>query len=73
MQEADFSETDLSGALFDGSDLQQAIFFHTNLETADFRAAGNYSINPETNRIRKAKFSLLGVTGLLDTYGIEIE
>jgi fluoroquinolone resistance protein len=73
IQEADFSEADLSGAIFDGSDLQQAIFFHTNLEKADFRSAGNYSINPETNRLRTARFSLPGVTGLLDTYGIEIE
>ena len=73
MQEADFSEADLSGAQFDGSDLLQTIFFHTNLETADFRSAFNYSINPETNRLRKAKFSIPGVTGLLDSYGIEIE
>ena len=73
MQEADFSEADLSGAQFDGSDLLQAIFFHTNLETADLRSAFNYSINPETNRLRKAKFSIPGVTGLLDTYGIIIE
>ncbi len=73
MQEADFSEADLSGAQFDGSDLLQAIFFHTNLESADFRGAFNYSINPETNRLRKAKFSIPGVTGLLDSYGIIIE
>ncbi len=73
MQEADFSEADLSGAQFDGSDLLQTIFFHTNFETADFRSAFNYSINPETNRLRKAKFSIPGVTGLLDSYGIEIE
>ncbi len=73
MQEADFSEADLSGALFDGSDLLLAIFFHTNLETADFRAAFNYSINPETNRLGKARFSIPGVTGLLDTYGIIID
>ena len=73
MQEADFSEADLSGAQFDGSDLHQAIFFHTNLESADFRAAFNYSINPETNRLRKAKFSIQGVAGLLDSYGIIIE
>lgn len=73
LQEADFSEADLSGAKFDGSDLLQTIFFHTNLETADFRSAFNYSINPETNRLRKARFSIPGVTGLLDTYGILIE
>ncbi|MCW8795447.1 MAG: hypothetical protein OQK67_00080 [Chlorobium sp.] len=38
-----------------------------------FHSAYNYSINPETNRIRKARFSLSGLAGLLDVYDIEIE
>ncbi|HUZ61183.1 MAG TPA: hypothetical protein VMU83_20575 [Hanamia sp.] len=29
----------------------------TNLEKADFRSAFNYSIDPELNEIKKAKFS----------------
>jgi len=73
LQETDFSEADLTGTFFDTCDLLQATFFHTNLEQANFTSAFNYSINPETNRLRKAKFSLHGVVGLLDTYGIEIE
>jgi fluoroquinolone resistance protein len=73
LQEADFSEADLSGATFENCDLLQTTFFHTNLEAANFTSAFNYSINPELNRLRKAKFSLSGVAGLLDTYGIEIE
>ena len=73
LQEADFSEADLTGALFDNCDLLLATFMHTNLEKADFRSASHYSINPEINRIRKARFSIPGVTGLLTTYDIEIE
>ena len=73
LQEADFSEAELTGAFFDNCDLLNATFFHTNLEEANFTTALNYSINPETNRLRKAKFALPGVAGLLDTYGIEIE
>ncbi|NTV05676.1 MAG: pentapeptide repeat-containing protein [Chlorobiaceae bacterium] len=73
MQEADFTEADLSGAKFEQCDLLQAMFIHTNLEKADFRSAFNYSIDPETNRIRKARFSVPAVTGLLDKYDIEIE
>jgi hypothetical protein len=47
-------------------------FENTNLEKADFGTAYNYSINPNLNRIKKAKFSLPAVTGLLDQYDIEI-
>jgi len=73
LQECDFSEADLSEASFENCDLLQAIFMHTNLEKADFRSACNYSINPEINRIRNARFSIPGVTGLLNSYDIEIE
>lgn len=73
LQEADFTEADLTGAFFDNCDLLKVLFHHTNLEKADLRTAFNYSINPDTNRLRKARFSFPGVTGLLDAYGIEIE
>jgi hypothetical protein len=43
------------------------------LEKADFRTSYNYSINPEVNRIKKAKFSTAGIAGLLCKYDIEIE
>jgi fluoroquinolone resistance protein len=43
------------------------------LEKADFRTSNGYSIDPEMNRIKKAKFSLEGVAGLLDKYDIEVE
>ena len=73
LQEVDFSEADMAGAVFDNCDLLLATFMHTNLEKADFRSASHYSINPEINRIRNARFSIPGVTGLLTTYDIEIE
>jgi len=73
LQGVDFTETDLTGAVFDNCNLAQAVFDHTILEKADFRTAYNYSIDPEINRIKKAKFSILGISGLLDKYDIEIE
>jgi uncharacterized protein YjbI with pentapeptide repeats len=73
LREADFSEADLTGAVFSKCDLSGTIFEHTNLEKTDFRSAFNFSINPESNRLRKARFTLPGVSGLLDRYGIEIE
>ena len=73
LHEVDFAEADLSNAIFDNCNLVQAVFDHTNIEKADFHTAYNYSINPETNKIKKAKFSIQGISGLLDKYEIDIE
>jgi len=73
LQEADFAEADLSGAIFDNCDLTRTVFSHTNLQKADFRSAFGYSLNPMDNRIKKARFSTLGIIGLLDSYDIIIE
>jgi fluoroquinolone resistance protein len=73
LHEVDFTECDLNSAIFDNCDLTDAIFQHTILEKVDFRTAYNYSIDPELNRIKKAKFSRSGIAGLLDKYDIEID
>ena len=72
LHEVDFAECDLTNSMFNNCDLTGASFDNTNLEKADFRTSYNYSLDPEINRIRKAKFSLQGVTGLLGKYDIEI-
>ena len=72
LQDVDFSEADLSNAIFADCDLLRATFSNTNLEKADLRSAVNYNINPEQNRIKKAKFSYPSVLNLLDKYGIEV-
>ena len=73
LQEVDFTECDLTDSKFDGCDLSMAIFRSTNLEKADFRSSYNYAIDPGFNTIKKAKFSLSGLPGLLDQYDLEIE
>lgn len=73
LTEVDFAECDLSKAVFDNCDLSGATFDNTILEGADFRTAYNYSIDPDSNRIKKAKFSSASVAGLLNKYDIEIE
>jgi len=73
LHEVDFAEADLSSSIFDGCDLSRAIFDNTDLSASDFRTAFNYSIDPERNKIKKAKFSLSGVMGLLEKYEILIE
>lgn len=73
LQEADFAETDLTAAVFDNCNLLHALFDNSILEKADFRTSFHYSINPEINKIKKAKFSAAGLAGLLDKYDLEIE
>ena len=73
LHELDLSETELASAVFKGCDLQRSIFSGTNLEKADLSSSYNYSIDPERNRLKKAKFSLAGLVGLLDKYDIQID
>ena len=71
--EVDFTDTDLKNSTFHACDLQRSIFNNTILEGVDFRSSFNYSIDPDTNRIKKAKFSFPGILGLLDKFNIEID
>ena len=73
LSEVDFTDADLTNALFANCDLAGARFENTILEKADLRTARNYSIDPELNKIKKAKFSIQGIAGLLAKYDIEIE
>jgi len=73
LHEVDFTGCDLSNSVFDNCDLSKALFENANLEKADFSTSFNYSIDPEKNRIRKARFSLAGITGLLEKYDIELD
>ncbi len=72
LNEVDFTETDLTNSIFDNCDLTLTTFANTTLEKVDFRTSYNFSIDPEANRIKKAKFSMNGVIGLLNKYDIEI-
>ena len=73
LQEVDFVSCDLSTTVFDNCDLALAAFNETNLEKVDFRTSYNYSFDPEKNRIKKAKFNISGLSGLLKKYDLEIE
>lgn len=73
LQEVDFTECDLSGSEFVHCDLLKALFDRTILEKVDLRMAAHFSIDPENNRIKKAKFSIYGLPGLLHQYDIEVD
>jgi fluoroquinolone resistance protein len=73
LYDVDFTEADLTDAVFDNCDLAMATFDNTILEKADFLSAYNFSIDPEKNRMKKAKFPASGLAGLLDKYQLVIE
>jgi len=64
---------DLTQALFEQCDFAGATFERTVLGKSDLRSSFNYVLDPETDRIKKARFSLAAVAGLLQKYGIEVE
>ncbi len=72
IHEADLTEADLSAATLDNCDLHKTVFERTNLEKADLRTAYNYSIDPEKNKVKKARFSVQGLPGLLHKYDIVV-
>ncbi|PCJ98015.1 MAG: hypothetical protein COA50_03540 [Flavobacteriaceae bacterium] len=72
LEEVDFVEVDVTEAIFDNCNLNRAIFENTILVKADLRTSYNFSIDPENNRIKKAKFSKEGISGLLEKYDIVI-
>ena len=73
LQEADFTEADLTNSVFDTCDLKSTIFEQTNFEKVDFTTAYNFNINPEKNRTKGAKFSKENVFGLVIGYGVIVE
>jgi uncharacterized protein YjbI with pentapeptide repeats len=68
-----FTQANLSEAVFTGSDLQGSLFHNSDLRKANFQGAQNYSINPLTNNLLKAKFSKPEVMTLLDHLEIVID
>jgi uncharacterized protein YjbI with pentapeptide repeats len=71
--EVDFTDADLMGIIFNHCNVAGTIFENTNLEKANFTTAKNYTINPNNNKIKKAKFSLPEIIGLVHHLNIVIE
>jgi len=71
--ETDFTEADLSNVVFDNCNLNRAFFDRTQLKAADFTTSYNFIIDPDLNVIKKAKFSVHGLAGLLTKYDIVLK
>lgn len=72
MQDVNFAGTHLLKAVFDDVNLNGASFDRTNLSEADLSKAYNFSIDPELNSVKKAKFSLKDAGGLLEKYNLKL-
>lgn len=72
LTEVDFGYADLTEAIFQECNLTGALFERTQLTAADFTTAAGFLIDPETNPIKKARFSLAGLPGLLNKYDIKV-
>lgn len=71
--DADFTQSNLSDAVFLGTSFAEARFFKNELTRADFRGAKNYAFDPATCKLSGAKFSFPEVLGLLAVHNILIE
>lgn len=70
---ADFSNADLSKCKFHNCDFWDAVFENTNLAGVDFSSSKNFTIDPTSNNIRKAKFLSYDLAGLLTKFDIIIK
>lgn len=68
LTEVDFTEAILIDSTFNNCNLGGAIFDNTHLERADFRTAVNFQIDPASNKMNGAKFSINGLANLLMKY-----
>ncbi|MEI8125904.1 MAG: pentapeptide repeat-containing protein, partial [Parachlamydiaceae bacterium] len=72
LRENYFTNTLLKSACFDDVDLSGTLFHNCDFTQADFSRANHYSIDPQANKIKKAKFSFPEVVGLLNGFEITI-
>ena len=72
LTEVDFAYADLTEAVFQECDLTRALFEQTQLTAADLTTASGFLIDPEINTVKKTRFSLEGLPGLLSKYDIKI-
>ena len=73
MVAVDFMKTDLTEAVFTDCNLHQSVFIDTIANKTDFTTSYNFTIDPERNKLKKAKFSLEGLKGLLTKYDIVVK
>lgn len=72
-KDVDFAEADLTQANFEGTELSDSRFHHTNLTEANLSKATNYNIAATNNTLKKTRFSLPEAISLLHSLDIVLE
>jgi uncharacterized protein YjbI with pentapeptide repeats len=70
---ADFTQADLSKCKFHNCDFWDAVFANTNVGGVDFTTSKNFTIDPTSNNVRKAKFLSSDLAGLLTKFDIIVK
>jgi uncharacterized protein YjbI with pentapeptide repeats len=73
LDETDLVDADLSEAVFQDCSLAGAVFQNTRLTGADFTTATDFTIDPETNPLQGARFTLHGLLGVVAKYNLVVE
>ena len=72
IKEAHFLNCDLSGSVFKGCNLELTRFEANNLTQVDFSSSYNVVLDPDDNKVKKARFSIHELPGLLTKYDLVI-
>ncbi len=72
VRDSELSGNDLRNADFSGTTFERTNFSRCNLENADFSSCRGYLIDPSTNRLKNAKFSLPEAESFLGFLGIKL-
>jgi fluoroquinolone resistance protein len=73
LTDVDFTNTDIKGGSFYGSNMASALFDKSNVELCDFRNVENLNLSPNLNQIKKAIFDRQSAMGLLHALNIVIK
>lgn len=72
LREAHFLTCDLTGSIFKSCNLELAKFAGCTLSQVNFATSFNLRLDPDDNTLKKTKFSLYNLPGLLAKYDIII-
>lgn len=73
LQGANFTQADLSKCTIQHCNFVESVFMHTDISGVDFTTNNHFLIDPNLNKVKKAKFASHALSGLLYLYDIIIE